>query len=64
MIRNMIVETIPIVGYEVTPCKHTGHLKKKNLLRNVQIQTPITPSPTHQQQGVIPLLLPLVPIFT
>ena len=29
MIRDMIVEIIPILGYEVTP-KHTGHLKKKS----------------------------------
>ena len=28
MIRNMIEETNAIVGYEVTACKHTGHLKK------------------------------------
>ena len=35
-----------------------------NLLRNAQIQTPITPSLNHQQLGVIPRLLPLVLIFT
>ena len=31
MILQMIVEIIPILGYEATP-KHTGHLGKKLLL--------------------------------
>ena len=36
MIRDMIVEIIPILGYEVTPCKHTGHLEKNYCYKTIR----------------------------
>ena len=35
MILQMIVEIIPILGYEVTP-KHTGHLKKNYCCKTIR----------------------------